>query len=261
MKLPEFYDKVGPYLLGQRAHAQTVDALYGEAAGAARRTDAERLRIYGEFCQQHRLDALGLNFIHCRAAVLRRCGAAGWEALVDRYFRAHPMHHFELNRNGAHFPAFVAALCEDPETAGDLPACLPALADFEWWEWLVFTAPDDPQDVEPDSGPLRLCSTVEMRPYPYDFVRWIDDFAGSGERPAEPVAEDTVVLFWRDRSLSLRRALAYPLEMMVIKAVIEAVPLDSALAATLGIPLKQLRAAVADLHKAGVLLGKRPGTR
>jgi hypothetical protein len=43
---------------------------------------------------------------------------------------------------------------------------------------------------------LRLASTVELRPYAYDFVGWFDEL----ERPRSeaPQARQTVVLFWRD---------------------------------------------------------------
>lgn len=251
MRLARFYEEIGPYLLGQRDHDETVRRLYGpDAAGP----DPERLRIYGRFCRIHRHEVLELMFLHCRAALSRHFGAAAWDRLVPRYFAAHPMHHFELNQNGIHFPAFLAGLVE----AGELPAYYAELADFEWWEWLTDTALDDPADATPDEGSLRLHSAVELRPYTHDLVGWIDD---DNCEAAAPPRRDIVVLFYRDRELRPRRERAAGLSMLIIKAVVESVPLDRALAARLEISPKKLSAAVKGLQKSGILLGKAPPSR
>src|SRR6185436_18045941 len=122
-------------------------------------------------------------------------GAAGpgaWEELIDAYFHAHPMRSFELNENGVQLPAFLA------EKGAGLPELLPELADLEWWEWQTQIAPHAPEDLTPDRGPLRLGATVELRRYGFDLVAWLDQ---EGERPPAPAAEESLVLFWRDREL------------------------------------------------------------
>lgn len=246
MRLAEFYNHIGPYLLGQRDHDEVVRRLYGQ--DSERKTDAERLVIYQKFCRLHRQESLESVFVYCRDAVVGKDGAAAWDALVESYFVAHPMHHFELNQNGIHFPAFVAEL----GAAGELPAFLGELADLEWWEWVTDTLRDDPADENPDLGPIRLHSTVELRPYKYDLLRWIDEDA---RKPVEPAAKSSVVLFFRDRELDARREKATRLEMLVIKAVVESIALDAELAERMGVTFSMLCETVADLHAAGIILG------
>ena len=250
MKLSEFYDRIAPFLLGELAHDQVVPALWGSAPP---QPDAARLRLYGRFCQTHRAEALDGLFTACRRVVVGHAGEAAWTALIEAYFHAHPMHHFELNRNAEHFADFLAA---DSASAARWPF-LAALADLEWWEWQVMSALDDPGDADPDTGALRLGSTVELRPYDWDLLRWLDEApeVAETEPPADPEPAPTVVLFWRDRDLDGRREGVTPLELLVIKAVVESLPLDDALAVRLAVPLATLTETAVDLHAAGVILG------
>ena len=100
MKLAEFYDRIAPFLLGEISHAEVVPALWGKNPP---KVDATRLRIYGRFCYNHRAETLDGVFSSCRLAVLAHLGESAWTQLIEDYFRAHPMHHFELNRNGEFF--------------------------------------------------------------------------------------------------------------------------------------------------------------
>jgi len=247
MKLADFYQEIGPYLLGQRKYADTVQSLYGKDPPA----EAERLRIYGRFCRRHRQEALESVFAYCRDAILATAGGQSgeeyWDDLVERYFVAHPMHHFEINQNGVYFPSFLKELVDSEE----LPPFLGELADFEWWEWVTDTLPEDPADAALDAGPLRLHSLVELRPYHYDFINWLND----DRQEPTPAEQDCVVLFFRNRNLQGRRDLATPLEMMVLKAVLESVPIDGDFAARIGVHREVLEATVADLRAAGILLG------
>jgi hypothetical protein len=245
MSLENFFEQIGPYLLGQRAHEDTVQQLYGDAATGI---DAQRLAIYGRFCRNHRRATLAGIFPYCQAVLIRRCGESGWQSIVERYFVAHPMHHFELNQNAIHFPAFISTLYD----SDGLPQFIGELADFEWWEWLTESRFDEPTDADPDKGPLRLHSSVDLRPYAHDLIEWIDIDEREPEAPAQ---RDSVVLFYRDRELARQRESATGLTMLIIKAVVEAVPLDEKLATQLGLPLKALKAEVAELREKGVLLG------
>ena len=247
--LQTFFAQIGPFLLGTQDHAQTVQALYGSKGKTS--IDAQRLEIYGRFCQTHRFEAVDSVFSACRQAVLQHQGDAAWAALVHRYFLAHPMHHFELNQNGEHLPTFLAAEAE----AGRVPAFLPALADFDWWEWQVQSAPDDPADAQPDEGPLRLGSTVDVRPYAWDLLGYVKD-PGATAAPAAKDGEPQLIVFWRDRSLDGRREQAHPLELLVIKAVIEGVALNQDLAKRIGVSTKLLKETAQDLLAAGILLGQ-----
>jgi hypothetical protein len=251
MSLDDFYARITPLLLGQQAHAEAVAALYSPEARTS--PDAERLRIYQRFCRTHRFEAVDYVYVETRAWVLRHAGEAAWEDLVTAYFAAHPMHHFELNQNGEHLPQFLSDI-HQRGGADALPAFLSELADFEWWEWLVSIAPDDPADAEPEAGPLRLGSTVEIRPYKHDLLGWLDP-DGAEDRPRLPEPAETLVLFWRDRDLDARRDAVSALELQIIKAVVEGIPLTPELAGRIGVDPADLVETAHDLHRAGILLG------
>lgn len=246
MSLANFFAEIGPFLLGQRDHDETTRRMYGDAASGL---DAERLAIYGRFCGIHRREILQSVYPYCHETVVKLQGEAGWRAIVERYYVAHPMHHFEYNQNGIYFTQFVPTLVE----SGELPPFLSELADFEWWEWLTDGRFDEPSDAEPDRGPLRLHSTVDLRPYSHDLISWIDD---DERESAAPKRRDNVVLFYRNRELLPRREAATGLNMLIIKAIVEEVALDAGLATQLGMAHEALMQAVSALREAGVLLGR-----
>ena len=300
MGLQDFFAAIAPFLQGRETHAQAAARLYGpvlndldtddsgksdsnsgESSAAAR--DAARLELYGRFCRVHRLDALGSTFAETRAAFAQRSGPAAWEALVDEYFRAHPMHHAELNENGSELPAFLRARAET-RAAGSagaeggagaadamgtrrepraLEAWLAELADLEWWSFRTRVAPDDERDAQPEQGALRLASTVELRPYAHDLCGWLEpapDGDPAEARGGEPEARACVVIFWRDLDLDTRFAEASPLELLVLQAVHLGQPaaaLDEA-AARAGATGGELAETLADLRAAGILLGPLP---
>ncbi|MFZ5444217.1 MAG: putative DNA-binding domain-containing protein [Myxococcota bacterium] len=227
MKLAPFYERIGPFLEGRVGLDETKRALFGERGSR----DAHRLSIYARFCREHRNTATGGVHTETRALITRQRGEPFWRQLVEDYFAQHPMQHPEINENGAQLAAFLAARGEP---------LWGQLADFEWWEWRTYVARDDAADREPDTGALRLGATVELRPYAWNFVDWLDDEA----RAPEPEREDVVVLFWRDRELSARRALTTPAELVVLKQVSEGL----AVAAS---------EVFDDLLAAGIVLGRR----
>src|SRR5205823_3576565 len=127
-------------------------------------------------------------------------------------------------------------------------------------EWRARMAPDAAPDdgdtpdgggTAPDAGPLRIAPTVELRPYAWDFVTWIDG-APADERAEAPPPGDVLVLFWRDRALEPRREVAQPLELLVLKAVSEG-HADGAGARPI-VDEGAWRDTVADLHAAGILV-------
>jgi hypothetical protein len=252
MKLADFYARMAPFLLGESSHQEAVAALYGSPPPTP---DAERLAIYARFCRVHRHDVLEAVYSALHQTVQAQLGEDSWSQLVAAYFRAHPMHHFEMNHNAAAFPAFLQKLAADADTSSlRLPDFAAELADFEWWEWQTFAAPDDAADVPLAGGSLRFHSSVDLRPYRYDFVGWLDDNEVSA-RPAEPELQETMVLFWRNLSLSARRERVNSLELQLIKAVFEGLSLDEQLADRIGVPLGELAKIAWDYHRAGILLG------
>lgn len=225
MKLSRFFQTIAPYLEGRAGLEPTTRALFGEQPPP----DAKRLAIYERFCRSHRQTALSVH------SLLRELvGREKWAELVEAYFVEHPMQHVEINENGAQLAAFLGA-------RPGVPKLWAALADFEWWEWQTLVAPDAPGDASPDEGPLRLGATVDVRPYAWDFVSWAD---ADGPRAPEPEAKEVLVLFWRNRSLDGRRALASRDELLVLKAVTEGA--EVARDETFD-----------DLHRAGIILGAR----
>jgi hypothetical protein len=254
MKLDEFYEQIGPFLLGNAAYEETVSALYGSAPP---QPDAERLRIYGNFCRNHRHEVLDGIFTELHSLIARRCGDSGWAQIVAAYFADHPMHHFELNHNAEALPSFLARVLSSSEhpLRALLPDCAADLADFEWWEWQTFSGPDSPSDVPMDAGPLRLHGSVDIRPYHFDFLDFFDGDDDDAERPTLPVAKDTLVLFWRDRRLSSRRGSVSALELQLIKAIHEGRAIDRLLATQLGVSFDELIETAWDHHHAGILIG------
>lgn len=246
--LDEFFRTIGPFLEGRTEHAAVAAELYG--GGAANGIDARRLAVYGRFCRAHRFEALDRTFFHCREAVVEHGGDAAWAALVEEYFRAHPMRHFELNENGAAFPDFLAAGAGAVDRA--LPSWLPQLADYEWWEWRTRSALDAPEDSAA-GGPLRIASTVELRPYGWDFAAWLD--VDKAARLPAPQARAVLMLFWRDPYLELRSDRAAADELAVLKLVSDGAAIDSSAARALGVQLDVLLTARDRLREAGVLVG------
>ncbi len=183
--------------------------------------------------------------------MLRLSGEAAWEELVGDYlFRAHPMHHAELNENGSELPAFLSREAQ----ARRLPAWMCELADLEWWSFRTRVAPDAPEDQAPDRGPLRLGATVELRPYAHDLPGWLDEPRDAAARTGAPEARPCVVLFWRDRDFDSRLGEAESLELAILQAIHLQRPL-AGVAAHAG--QDALEETLADLLAAGVLLGAR----
>lgn len=230
MKLEHFYAKVAPLLEGQSTVEQTVDSLFG----ANPPSEAQRLAIYERFCRAHRDTATGGVHSILKEEVIRSHGLAAWKQLVEDYFRAHPMQHVEINENGAHLAAYLAK-------RSDLHAHWSELADFEWWEWQTFIAPDSAADANPQQGPLRIASTVELRPYRWNFIDWL----AQDNRAAAPLAENIVVLFWRNQNLEARRAIAHPNELHVLKSIHDGLAVSDC-------------STLVELQSAHVVLGELP---
>ncbi|HYO59400.1 DNA-binding domain-containing protein [Archangium sp.] len=250
MKLRAFFEAITPFLEGRASHDETSRALYGAPEGGTHASDkdARRLAIYGRFCRIHRFEILEKLYPHCWREVRERHGEEAWEALVEAYYRSHPMRAAEMNANGARLPEFLASYAPEAQ----LPGWLPELADLEWWEWEVLVAPDREEE-----GPRpRLASTVELRPYRYDLVGWLD--AKSSERPHVPESRESLVLFWRDREGNCRREKTSSLELLVLKALHEGLGLDRVAAEAGGVSLEALRETLSDFIAAGIALNPTP---
>ena len=242
MKLVDFFARVGPFLEGKTPLEDALAALHGDASSE----DARRLAIYGRFCRTHREEALALCFERLHEAIVDERGARAWQELVAAYFHAHPMHHSELLENGRDLPQF---LLENGHAHG-LAKAHAELADLEWWEWKTLSALDDPGDADPDSGITRLGATVELRPYENDWIGWLEE----SPRAPLPIAGQTLVLFWRDRDRQSRKDRVTPIEMAVLKTILDGAPLEQPPA---GVARQDWRETIDDLRAAGIVLGAR----
>ena len=231
MSLARFFEAIAPTLLGETTAEKSAPKLG---------VDPRRLAVYERFCRVHRFETIEGLYPHCKAAV----APAKWPALVEDYFRRHPMRSVELNSSGEKWPEFLAG---ELGSRG-LPAWLPELADFEWWEWQTLIAPNEAED--PSAGPLRIAASLEIRPYRHDLLEWIDQ-----GRQGEPDEAANYVLFWRNAELGLRREAATPLELWVIKSIATGEPLTPAVRKQLKITKAQVDETVSDLREAGILLG------
>ncbi len=247
MKLAAFFEQIGPLLEGKESYTEVAARLYGDPPAPALARDARRLRIYGRFCALHRHEVIEFVCTETRAQVVALAGAAVWEELIDGYFRAVPMHHPELSANGDGWVEHLAAQAP----ARGLPTWLAELSDLEQAEFRTGVAADDPADAAGPGGPLRIASTVDLRPYQHDLVEWLDHDAEAGPRPSAPEARAVAVLFWRDGELDRRRENTSPLELAVLQAVTQGVEPR----AKTGVDEADLREVVEDLRAAGVLLG------
>ncbi len=243
MTLTDFYQRIGPLLLGRASANDAAKALWGERAPGL---GVERLALYGRLCRSHRFDALDHVYAQLRREVVKRFGEPRWEALVEGYFLRHPMQSVELNENGG----WLASYLREGGAGEGAPAFLWELADLEWWEWRTFVAPDAPQDLPADAGPLRLSSTAELRAYLHDLTAWLD--VPPAERSGEPLASKSTVLFWRDAELQVHRANASPEELAILKCVFEGEPPRGPL-----LSAAEVGAIVDELKRARILLGQR----
>ena len=251
MTLAAFFEQIGPFLEGNESYPQAAARLYGDPPTPALARDARRLRIYGRFCKLHRHEVIELVCTETHAQVVVLLGEAVWEELVDGYFRTVPMHHAELSANGDGWVDFLAAQA----AARGLPAWLAELSDLEQSEFRTGVAADDPSDAPDPALPLRIASTVDLRPYQHDLVAWLDHDAGDGPRPKAPATRAVAVLFWRDVELDRRRENVSPLELAVLQAVMQGRDPLAAIGAETGVERGELCEVVEDLKAAGVLLG------
>lgn len=240
--LAAFFEGIAPFLLGEEGVDRAKARLYPGREDSA---DAQRLVIYGRFCRSHRHQVLDGVYGDLRRLVVQARGEAAWDALVEAYFRAHPMFHPELNENGAHLTGFLHA----HQGALGLPTYTAALADLLWWTWRTRVAPDDPADATPGEGPLRIASTVELRPCAWDLCAWLDE-ADEESEPSAPEARAVYTLFWRDLDGATQRREASVMELFVLKAV-----MDGEVSPTAGVDPVLWSRTLADLRAAGVLLG------
>ena len=249
MRLREFFTEMAPLLVGRTTPAEAVRSLYAETDRAGR--DASRLWIYARSYRMNSMTMLENRYPLCRKVVLKRAGVKVWPQLVMRYYAEHPQRHFRYARCSDAFPDFARKIAAEME----LPPWLPDLADLELWSALAREAPNHPDDREPDAGPLRLASTLELRDHAYDLVEWLRQDAEL--RPRAPAPRRTIVAVWRDRDLNVRQEVVGRLELLVLQAAHRGMTTEPSAAREIGATAEDLAWTLDQLHHAGVILGAR----
>jgi hypothetical protein len=198
-----------------------------------------RVALYGGFVRGHVRGTLEKLF----PLVRRSVGPEAWDALVDGYSRTRPARHYEINRVGEGFPAFVA----DEAEARGLAPHVPALTRFEWTDFAVFGSEEVvPAKVERLSAnptlavlehPFRLCAYVRAR----------------GELAA-PEAGDELALLWRHPEQGVTFYMeATPPALLVLKMAVEGLSVAQVSEAT-GMPEAGVRSEVERFSRDGLVL-------
>jgi uncharacterized protein len=195
-----------------------------------------RVALYGRFVRNHVWTTLEKLYPLLQAAV----GPERWAELMKGYTATRPARHFEMNRLGEGFPAFVAA-------AQGLPEFAPALARFEWADWAVYSSEESvPERVER----LTANPTLMVLQHPYRLCAYV---RASG-RAAAPEPGEELALLWRHpQQLSTWYRSATPQILLVLKMAVEGLSPGDVTAAT-GMAEDEVRRAVEECARDGLVL-------
>jgi hypothetical protein len=251
MNLQQFFEEIAPFLDGRRTAQAAAARLYGPEVPPRSPRDPERLAIYADSYRAVGLEMLSATFPVVRAWASGP-GRPSWPELVRAYLRAHPPREVRYVQAGVHFPDFL----DEVAAERSLPAWLPELADLELWHRLSMAALD-PEASDPEAGPLRLTSTLEIRDYHHDLLEWLD----ADPRPDGPRPRRTLVMFWRTRrGAEARRATVGLIALAVIRMIRRGAPGPEAIAGRIPSPA-EVDAACGELRRAGVIEGTERPTR
>jgi hypothetical protein len=154
--------------------------------------EPRRMAIYRDLFFNNLVDLLGGSFPVAR----RILGATRWQRLVREFYaqhRAHTPYFLELPGE------FVEWLTARSARAEDEPAFLPELAHYEWVELALAIseapAPDAASGAATDTIDAPLAVSPLAWPLAY---RWPVHRLGPDWQPAEPPAEPTFLVVYRD---------------------------------------------------------------
>jgi hypothetical protein len=193
--LSEFFDAVVPMLRGETSSAEF------EARVGSSRSGSRRVSFYRTLMRRNVRLLLGALYPHTRRAALGESPEL-WSNLVDRFDASHPASHWDVNEFGRPFPDFLGELAR----AGEVPACLEELADYEWICFAVGVEPDE------NVRGLGLDRTLYVREYDHDVPSFVKK-----EETGLPRAGSSVVIVYRSPEDKRARFLRpTPVELCVI---------------------------------------------
>lgn len=242
--LPAFFDAMRPFLLGQ-TDVERVEASCGPSpSGSA------RLAFYRRLVRDDHTGVLDKLYPFTR----RRVSEADWRRLGDAYLVDHVPDHWEMNRLGAMFPAWLAERLghsgKKLEAGERLPPYLAELAEYEWTEFSTYTHPAPDPTPHAGDGPFALNPTADVRQLRFDVPRWVaDGMPGEG-----PERRATLVVVFRDpRTQRCRFIDGTPATLFVVQSVHHGLDPREA-AREHGLEPETVGALAADLADRGLLV-------
>ncbi|MDY7229745.1 DNA-binding domain-containing protein [Hyalangium rubrum] len=198
-----------------------------------------RVALYEEFVRHH----VSATVEKLYPLTLACLGPERWAELVRAYDATRPARHFEVNRLGEGFPAFVA----DVAAARGLPEFVPALVRFEWADWAVYASEEQvPERVER----LTVNPTLTVLQHPFRLAPYIHAKA-TGPAPAPG---DEMLLLWRHPQHHRTWFLAaHEQALLVLKMALEGLSAQDVAAAT-GVAEDHVRRAVEECTRDGLVL-------
>lgn len=178
-ELARFFDAIRPFLAGEESPAQFVERLGPSPSGE------RRLAVYPRLVSLDWIGVIDKLYEATRHAIeAHRPGT--WARLRAELGRTHPPEHWDINDYGRPFPDWIAAKRESGE---NLPPFIEQLADFEWLEFITWTAADS-------AATTKVEPTLAVRQYSYA----VPAFARAvrrGESPDPPAQKPTTVAIYR----------------------------------------------------------------
>jgi hypothetical protein len=235
MKLEDFFTRIRPFLLGEES-AEDFEARLGPSSSGLR-----RLAVYQGLVAADLAGVMVALYPSVKVAAERTLPGS-WATLVREFARAEPPTHWDINRFGEGFPAFLA---RRRERHAAQPVLLEELADFHWTDYAAFV-----HEGGPGAGSLN--PTAQVRQYRYAVCAWARQ-AASGQAPGLPEEKPTTVIVYRDpRTLWTR--LFYP-NVAALFALARAQGIgNSALVQAAGLTSEDMDRAARHLRREGVLL-------
>ena len=232
---------------GLRHFFDSMDAYFATPGGLQRLRETHpgweaapsRVAIYGNAVRRHVRNALEKLYPLTLASVTPE----QWSALMVEYDATRPARHFEINRVGEGFPAYLA----DVTVTRGLPEFLPALARFEWADWAVFVSEEPvPRKVER----LTVNPTLTVLQHPLLLAPFIHAKAkGSAPAPGEEM-----LLLWRHpEQLRTWFMAGHERALLVVKMALEGLSPQDVAAAT-GVAEESVRQAVEECARDGLVL-------